>query len=104
MRHRLSISFSYDLPFARTATGLAAALARGWQLAGIVTVQSGYPFTVALLPEIDNSNTGRSTLGFGGNCAALIPNLNLVAVAAKADWGKLEAGEAGWRLAALAHT
>ena len=30
-------------------------------------MQSGRPFTVALLPEIDNSNTGRSSLGFGAN-------------------------------------
>ena len=30
-------------------------------------MQSGRPFTVALLPEVDNSNTGRSSLGFGGN-------------------------------------
>jgi hypothetical protein len=30
-------------------------------------MQSGRPFTVALLPENDNSNTGRSTLGFGAN-------------------------------------
>ena len=28
---------------------------------------SGRPFTVALLPEIDNSNTGRASLGFGAN-------------------------------------
>jgi hypothetical protein len=32
-----------------------------------VTAESGPPFTVALLPEIDQSNTGRSTLGFGSN-------------------------------------
>jgi len=32
-----------------------------------VTLQSGRPFTVALLSDIDNSNTGRSTLGFGAN-------------------------------------
>jgi hypothetical protein len=37
------------------------------ELQGIVTMQSGRPFTVALLPENDNSNTGRSTLGFGAN-------------------------------------
>jgi hypothetical protein len=30
-------------------------------------MQSGRPFTVALLPENDNSNTGRSSLGFGAN-------------------------------------
>src|SRR4030095_6759050 len=39
----------------------------GWQTFGIVTVQSGRPFTVALLMDIDQSNTGRSTLGFGAN-------------------------------------
>ena len=30
-------------------------------------MQSGRPFTPALLPEFDNSNTGRSSLGFGAN-------------------------------------
>ncbi len=54
VRHRLSVSFSYDLPLDFT-------------ISGIVQMQSGRPFTVALLPEVDNSNTGRSSLGFGGN-------------------------------------
>ena len=54
VRHRFSVSFSYDLPFDFT-------------ISGIVQMQSGRPFTVALLPEVDNSNTGRSSLGFGGN-------------------------------------
>ena len=39
----------------------------GWQTNGILALQSGRPFTVALLPELDNSNTGRSVLGFGAN-------------------------------------
>jgi hypothetical protein len=30
-------------------------------------LQSGRPFTVALLREFDNSNTGQSNLGFGAN-------------------------------------
>ncbi|HKY23001.1 MAG TPA: TonB-dependent receptor [Vicinamibacterales bacterium] len=54
VRHRFSVSFSYELPFQFT-------------LAGIVAMQSGRPFTAALLPERDNSNTGRSSLGFGAN-------------------------------------
>ena len=36
-------------------------------MSGILTLQSGRPFTVALLQEIDNSNTGRANLGFGAN-------------------------------------
>jgi hypothetical protein len=54
VRHRFSVSFSYELPFDFT-------------VGGIVQMQSGRPFTVALLPEVDNSNTGRSSLGFGFN-------------------------------------
>jgi len=72
VRHRLSASFSYELPFGRGRRflgdgGLATTLLSGFQFNGIVTLQSGRPFTVALLSDIDNSNTGRSTLGFGAN-------------------------------------
>jgi hypothetical protein len=62
LRHRFSLSFSWELP-----GGSAVSLLRDMELQGILTFQSGPPFTVALLPEFDNSNTGRSTLGFGAN-------------------------------------
>lgn len=61
VRHRLTASYSYDLPLGK------GRLRGGWQTFGILTFQSGRPFTVALLPEMDNSNTGRSILGFGAN-------------------------------------
>jgi hypothetical protein len=72
VRHRLSTSFSYELPFGRGRRflgndGIVTTLLSGFQLNGIVTLQSGRPFTVALLSDIDNSNTGRSSLGFGAN-------------------------------------
>lgn len=72
VRHRLSVSYTYDLPFGKGRTWLAdngwvTTLLSGWQSFGIVTLQSGRPFTVALLSEIDNSGTGRSILGFGAN-------------------------------------
>jgi Carboxypeptidase regulatory-like domain len=72
VRHRLSVSYSYDLPFGKGRAlladdGLLSTLFGGWQMNGIVTLHTGRPFTVALLPEIDNSGTGRSTLGFLGN-------------------------------------
>jgi hypothetical protein len=54
VRHRLSVSVSQELPWEM-------------QVSGVLTLQSGRPFTVALLPENDNSNTGRSVLGFGAN-------------------------------------
>ena len=72
VRHRLSVSYGYDLPFGKgrnylAGDGVLQAILTGWQTFGIVTLQSGRPFTVALLSDIDNSNTGRSTLGFGAN-------------------------------------
>ena len=72
VRHRLSVSYSYALPFGKGQSyvnddGWVSTLLSGWETYGIVTLQSGRPFTVALLPEIDNSGTGRSILGFGNN-------------------------------------
>ncbi len=72
LRHRASIGYSFEIPFGRGRHFLAdhspaSALLSGWSTQGIVTLQSGRPFTVALLPEIDNSNTGIASLGFGAN-------------------------------------
>src|SRR6185436_1484476 len=72
VRQRLSASYSYLLPFGKgqrflDKSGWATTLLSGWETNGIVTLQSGRPFTVALLSEIDNSGTGRSILGFGAN-------------------------------------
>lgn len=64
-RHRFSLGFNYRLP--GVDAGVWSWVASGWQLAGIVTLQSGRPFTVALLPDFDNSNTGRASLGFLSN-------------------------------------
>jgi len=67
IRHRLSLTYSYALPFARTAKGVNAFLFRGWQTNGIWQFNTGRPFTVALPTDLDNSNSGRSSLGFGAN-------------------------------------
>jgi hypothetical protein len=65
VRHRLSVGAAWDVPLGQRAAGWTRTLLADWQVAGVVTAQSGRPFTVALLPEFDNSNTGRSSLGFG---------------------------------------
>ena len=72
IRHRFSTSFSAELPFGPgkpwlTDSGVLSAILRDMELQGIVSLSTGRPFTVALLPEFDNSNTGRSNLGFGAN-------------------------------------
>jgi hypothetical protein len=67
VRHKLTAGFVWEVPAGRQTSGVAGALARGWQLSAVATLHSGRPFTVALLPEFDNSNTGRTSLGFGAN-------------------------------------
>ena len=77
--HRFTGSFVYQLPFGPGKalgtdwTGAAARLLGGWQLNGIVSLQAGQPYSVALPGEFDNSNTGRSSYGFG---AGDRPNVN----------------------------
>jgi hypothetical protein len=61
MRQRLALSYAYDLPLGK------GRVLGGWQSFGILQFQTGQPFTAALLPSFDNSNTGISSLGFGAN-------------------------------------
>jgi hypothetical protein len=58
--HRFSSSFVYDLPFSKLANKKLRAVAGGWQLTGILTLQTGPPFTV--FSGRDESNTGAGTL------------------------------------------
>ncbi len=78
IRHRFSTSFSAELPWGTGRrwlgnSGVISTILENMELQGILTFNTGRPFTVALLPDFDNSNTGRSTLGFGANDR---PNLN----------------------------
>ena len=43
---RLIVSYVYDLPFLKNATGVTHAALGGWQISGVTTVQSGLPFSV----------------------------------------------------------
>jgi hypothetical protein len=50
-RHRFVTSFVYDLPKFEAESGFVKTLLNDWQMAGILTLQSGLPFSV-----IDNPN------------------------------------------------
>jgi hypothetical protein len=67
VRHQFTAGLSYMLPT------FGQPWLQGWQIHAIATLSSGPPFTVALHPDIDQSNTGRSNLGFGNNDR---PNVN----------------------------
>ncbi|MGB9403001.1 MAG: carboxypeptidase-like regulatory domain-containing protein [Candidatus Acidiferrales bacterium] len=45
-RHRSVTSFVYNLPFYAHASGFAGAALGGWEVSGVLTLQSGAPFTV----------------------------------------------------------
>ena len=60
VRHRLTTSFLYELPFGTgrkylSRGGVLNALAGGWQLAGMLRASSGFPLTVT--SGVDRSNT-----------------------------------------------
>jgi hypothetical protein len=44
--HRLVTSYVYDLPFFRHSSGLVHNTLGGWEVSGIVTLQSGLPFSI----------------------------------------------------------
>jgi outer membrane receptor protein involved in Fe transport len=48
IRHNFVFNYTWELPFGKSATGVAHQLAAGWQLSGIVTLRSGIPFTPVL--------------------------------------------------------
>jgi hypothetical protein len=58
-------TYVYDLPFGAgrrwLTSGLSSRLLSGWQTAGIVTLQSGFPFTVNVTG--DTANVGAGTGG-----------------------------------------
>ena len=63
LRHRLSISYIYELPIGRGRTffghmgGVAETMFGGWQVSGITVVQSGEAVTAALSSDITNTGS-----------------------------------------------
>ncbi|MBM3762049.1 MAG: TonB-dependent receptor [Acidobacteria bacterium] len=56
VQHRVVNSVLWDLPFGKSATGIAKVLLHGWQLNGISTMQTGLPFSVSA--GVDRSLAG----------------------------------------------
>jgi outer membrane receptor protein involved in Fe transport len=48
IRHNFVFNYTWEVPVAKNATGVAAALAQGWQFSGIVVLRSGVPFSPQL--------------------------------------------------------
>ncbi|CAN5506064.1 hypothetical protein BH10ACI4_BH10ACI4_10600 [soil metagenome] len=46
VRHRVTSTFNYSLPFGESAHGLKSILAKGWQANGLIVWNTGMPFSV----------------------------------------------------------
>jgi hypothetical protein len=72
VRNNLSTNVSYELPWGQGLSGLAGALARGWQINAILTLSDGTPLTVLDSRNIQSDRIGdneglRPDLIPGGN-------------------------------------
>ena len=71
VRHRFTLGGLWQIPLGPDRRwmhdGIGATCLGNWDLYAVVALQTGRPFTVALHPDLDNSNTGRASLGFGAN-------------------------------------
>jgi hypothetical protein len=90
VRHRFSGAVTRPLPFNKgqflgNLGFLSRALADS-DLEAVATFESGRPFTVAMLPGIDNSNTGLSLFGFGANDRPNINGSAMLAQGTEAAW------------------
>ena len=64
-KHRLTVSYRYELPFFHAASGAKRTLLAGWSISGITIFQSGTPFSVT------DSGAGTAYLGPGLASATL---------------------------------
>jgi len=71
VRQRFSGAITRPLPFNKGemlgSLGIISRALADSDLEAVATFETGRPFTVAILPGIDNSNTGSSRFGFGTN-------------------------------------
>jgi hypothetical protein len=71
-RHILTVSYIYNLPIFQHSTGLKGSLIGGWQLSGIITAQSGEPFSIINGGSYDNA--GVSNNAGDGSFADIVGN------------------------------
>jgi hypothetical protein len=63
VRHVLTLNITWELPFARSQTGLTGALARGWQINALGMLRSGAPFSPAIQTQNNWSRSGNVAPG-----------------------------------------
>jgi Carboxypeptidase regulatory-like domain/TonB dependent receptor len=85
LRNRIVANAIYQLPFGKNTSGVLRQVVEGWVIEGILTIESGQPFSVFY--PLDNSNTG-----IGLDTPDLVPGENPNAgPKTVADWFNLNA-------------
>ena len=56
VRHRFGVNWLWEIPWMRDATGLTGTLLGGWQVNGIMALQSGFPFSVNTTSPFPNGD------------------------------------------------
>jgi len=64
--HRFVLSYSWAIPAPTSMTGAARSLLGGWEVGGIVTAQSGPPFSVTLTNDQARTGDSRTRSTSGG--------------------------------------
>jgi len=75
IRHRITATANYQLPFAREATGVASALAKGWQINLVAQAQSGLPFSITNSTDVAGTGAPNTTPDRANLVAGADPNL-----------------------------
>jgi hypothetical protein len=65
-KHNMVTHFVYDLPFAKGMRGVGGVFLRGWQMNGILSLRSGFPYTVGVGSSPLTTTGGDLNTG-GGN-------------------------------------
>ena len=90
VRHRFSGAITRPLPFNSGqrlgGLGIVSRALADSDLEAVMTFESGRPFTVAILPGIDNSNTGSSRFGFGTNDRPNVSGDTTLSRATESEW------------------
>ncbi|HTF70439.1 MAG TPA: hypothetical protein VK638_47965, partial [Edaphobacter sp.] len=71
VRHRFTASYIYQLPRVKNANGFLSGVANGWQNQGIITAQTGSPYSI-------RSGVDSAAAGVGGTTADRVPGQSIV--------------------------
>jgi hypothetical protein len=87
--HVFSFNSTYELPFGRTLAGVGKHLVGGWQVGGIVTMNTGFPATVSMdnrfatlghgdeFPDLAIGASNDPTSGTSAGCGDIAPGTKL---------------------------